>query len=76
MKLAAAQALANTVSHNELRWDYIIPKALDFHVPPKVAAAVAKAAMDSGVARIQIDPEIIEKRTLDFLYEGRSHLME
>jgi malate dehydrogenase (oxaloacetate-decarboxylating) len=76
MKLAAAQALANTVSHNELRWDYIIPKALDFHVPPKVAAAVAKAAMGSGVARIQIDPEIIEKRTLDFLYEGRSHLME
>jgi malate dehydrogenase (oxaloacetate-decarboxylating) len=76
MKLAAAQALANTVSHNELRWDYIIPKALDFHVPPKVAAAVAKAAMESGVARIQIDPEIIEKRTLDFLYEGRSHLME
>jgi malate dehydrogenase (oxaloacetate-decarboxylating) len=39
-------------------------------VPPAVAAAVAKAAMDSGVARIQIDPAEVAQRTRRFIYEG------
>ena len=52
MKMAAARALAGLISDEELSADYIIPKAFDKRVGPAVAAAVAKAARDSGVARI------------------------
>lgn len=52
MKLAAAYALAGLVSDEELNADYIIPNAFDKRVAPAVAAAVAKAARDTGVARI------------------------
>lgn len=52
MKLAAAQALAELISDDELNEEYIIPKAFDPRVGKAVAAAVAKAARDSGVARI------------------------
>ena len=50
MKLAAAEALANRISDDELCADYIIPKAFDPRVKDAVAAAVAKAARESGVA--------------------------
>ncbi|MCQ4637854.1 NAD-dependent malic enzyme [Anaerovorax odorimutans] len=49
MKMAAARALANLIPEDELSPDYIIPKAFDPRVGPAVAAAVAKAARDSGV---------------------------
>ena len=52
MKVAAAKALAALVPEDELNEDYIIPAALDPRVAPAVAAAVAKAARDSGVARL------------------------
>ena len=52
MKMAASRALAGLISDEELSADYIIPKAFDKRVGPAVAAAVAKAARDSGVARI------------------------
>ncbi len=52
MKIAAAKAIASLVSDEELAPDYIIPKAFDKRVGPTVAAAVAQAARDSGVARI------------------------
>ena len=52
MKIAAAHALANLIADDELSADYIIPKAFDPQVGPTVAAAVAQAARDSGVARI------------------------
>ncbi len=51
MKLAAAQALADLISEEELDEDYIIPKAFDPRVGPAVAAAVKKAAVTSGAAR-------------------------
>ena len=51
MKLAAAEALANLVSDEELNEEYILPKAFDPRVGETVAKAVAKAARDSGVAR-------------------------
>lgn len=51
MKLAAARALAALVSDSELSAEYILPGALDKRVAPAVAAAVAKAAVESGVAR-------------------------
>ena len=52
MKLAASHALAGLVTAEELNKDYILPKAFDKRVGPTVAAAVAQAARDSGVARL------------------------
>ena len=52
MKMAAAKALADLVSDDELSADYIIPAAFDKRVGPAVAKAVAEAAKASGVARI------------------------
>jgi malate dehydrogenase (oxaloacetate-decarboxylating) len=52
MKLAAARALAGLVSDSELGPNYIIPAAYDSRVCAAVAEAVAKAAVESGVARI------------------------
>ncbi|MBQ9272324.1 MAG: NAD-dependent malic enzyme [Mogibacterium sp.] len=52
MKIAAAKALAGVISDEELNADYIIPKAFDPRVRDAVAAAVAQAARDTGVARI------------------------
>ncbi len=52
MKMAAAKALADLISPEELSPDYIIPKAFDPRVGKAVAAAVAEAARKSGVARI------------------------
>ena len=52
MKVAAAEALANLISDDELNADYIIPAAFDERVGPAVAAAVAEAARRTGVARI------------------------
>ena len=52
MKLAAAEAIASLVSDEELNADYILPLAFDPRVKETVAAAVYKAAHDSGVARV------------------------
>ena len=52
MKMAAAQALADLVSDEELNEDNIMPKAFDPRVGPAVARAVAEAARATGVARI------------------------
>ena len=52
MKVAAAHALADLISEEELSADYIIPAAFDPRVKDAVAEAVKKAARDSGVARI------------------------
>ena len=52
MKMAAAEALANLISEDELSEDYIIPAAFDPRVGKAVAEAVAEAARKSGVARI------------------------
>ena len=52
MKMAAAEALANLISDEELSPDYIIPLAFDERVGPAVAKAVADAARRTGAARI------------------------
>lgn len=51
MKMAAANAIANLVSDDELSAEYIIPKAFDPRVGKAVAKAVSEAAVRSGVAR-------------------------
>jgi malate dehydrogenase (oxaloacetate-decarboxylating) len=52
MKMAAAQALAELVSDEELSENNIMPQAFDPRVGPAVAKAVAEAARKTGVARI------------------------
>ena len=52
MKLAAAYAIAGLVSDEKLCPEYILPEAFDERVGAAVAAAVAKEAKDSGIARI------------------------
>ncbi len=52
MKMAAAMALANLISEDELNEDYIIPAAFDPRVGSAVAKAVSEAAKATGVARV------------------------
>ncbi|GAA0456260.1 NAD(P)-dependent malic enzyme [Alkalibacillus silvisoli] len=63
MKVAAAEAIASLVTDQELSPDYVIPEPFDSRVAPFVAGAVAKAAMESGVARINVDPEDVIRHT-------------
>lgn len=71
MKMAAVRAIASLITETELRSNYVIPGPFDPRVAPAVAKEVAKAAMETNVARIQVDPEqIAEKtRTLSKLHE-------
>lgn len=52
MKIAAAEAIASIIKDDELNEEYIIPDAFDKRVAEYVSKAVAKAARDTGVARI------------------------
>ncbi|MCT4564351.1 MAG: NAD-dependent malic enzyme [Maledivibacter sp.] len=51
MKIAAAHAVANTISEDELDVDNILPKAFDMRIAENVAEAVKKAAIETGIAR-------------------------
>ena len=57
MKLAAAHALAELVSDEELNPDYVVVNVFDKRVSHAVAKASAKAAIESGVARVKELPE-------------------
>jgi malate dehydrogenase (oxaloacetate-decarboxylating) len=51
MKLAAAEAIASVIGEGELHADYVIPSVFNRRVTDAVAAAVAEAAVETGVAR-------------------------
>jgi malate dehydrogenase (oxaloacetate-decarboxylating) len=55
MKLAAAHAIAGCIAHRELSPEYIVPSVFNREVAQRVAAAVAEAAIKTGVARTRID---------------------
>jgi malate dehydrogenase (oxaloacetate-decarboxylating) len=57
MKLAAARAIAATVAEDELAADYVVPSVFNRSVAPAVAAAVARAAACTGVARRATSPQ-------------------
>lgn len=63
MKVAAAKAIAGLISESELSPEYVIPDPFDKRVAPAVARAVAKAAIDSGVARAEVDPDEVYRKT-------------
>lgn len=68
MKIAAAYAIAGTISDDELTEDYVVPKSFDLRIAPRVAAAVAKAAIDTGVARAKgVTPEWVANHTKELL---------
>ncbi len=69
MKVAAAYAIANLIDDKDLREDYVVADAFDKRVAPAVAAAVAKAAIETGVARKIMDPEDVRKHTEELLAE-------
>lgn len=70
MKIAAAYAIADMVPDAKLSTEYLIPDSLDLRVSPRVAAAVARTAQETGLAREFIDPDEIEARCRDLVYEG------
>jgi len=57
MKLAAADALASIVEPENLSVENLLPKAFDKRIGPKVAAAVAEAAVKTGIARLNLTYE-------------------
>ena len=68
MKIAAADAIASLISESELNETNIIASPLDPRVAPTVAAAVAKAALDTGVARRKdLTPEDVANHTRELL---------
>jgi len=71
MKLAAVEAIANLIEEHELHEDYVIPAPFDPRVAPEVAAAVAKAAMETGVARMKVNPDEIRERTKQLAVIGK-----
>lgn len=64
MKKAVVEAIVHLIDENELHPDYCIPGPFDKRVAPSVAKNVAKAAMESGVARIKIDTQEIFDKTM------------
>ncbi|MBA4537111.1 NAD-dependent malic enzyme [Bacillus aquiflavi] len=72
MKIAAVEAIASLISDDELNADYVIPAPFDPRVAPEVAASVAKAAMETGVARLKIDPKEIKEKTRKLAIIGKS----
>ncbi len=72
MKRAAVEAIAGLISENELNADYVIPGPFDPRVAPAVAAAVAKTAMETGVARQKVDADEVRERTVQLARIGKS----
>src|SRR6266567_4527661 len=70
MKIAAAERLAALVSDRVLQEGQIIPSAMNYEVAPALAAAVAQAAMNTGVARLHVDAQLVARSCSDFIYEG------
>ncbi|MCB8945719.1 MAG: NADP-dependent malic enzyme [Ardenticatenaceae bacterium] len=69
MKIAAAQAIAGLVDDRSLKPDWIIPKGTDFSVAPAVAEAVARTAIETGEARVQVEPTAVAEKVRQFVYE-------
>lgn len=71
MKQAAVEAIASLVDEGDLHTDYVIPGPFDPRVAPAVAAAVAKAGMETGVARLKVNPEDVRQKTIQLSLIGK-----
>ena len=63
MKVAAVYAIADLIDEKDLREDYVVSDTFDPRVAPAVAAAVAKVAIEKGLARKIVDPEVVRANT-------------
>ena len=75
MKLAAVHAIAGLIAEEDLHTHYVIPDPFDRRVAAHVAAAVANAAMKTGVARKLVNPENIKERLLALVEEKQPVLV-
>lgn len=57
MKIAAAEAIAGLIQPEELTEEYVIPNPFDQRVVGAVASAVARAAIETGVARHAVNSQ-------------------
>ncbi len=64
MKVAAVWAIVDLIDEKDLREDFVVPDAFDPRVAPAVAAAVAKVAIEKGLARKIVDPEVVKENTM------------
>jgi malate dehydrogenase (oxaloacetate-decarboxylating) len=69
MKLAAVYAIAGLIAEEDLHTDYVIPDPFDRRVAAYVAAAVADAAIESGVSQKHVNVEDIKKCLLELAEE-------
>ena len=58
MEVAAGHAIAAAIPDDELAPDYIVPSVFNRDIVPAVAAAVAQAAEEDGVARRSRDADV------------------
>ncbi|WP_342048198.1 NAD(P)-dependent malic enzyme [Bacillus sp. OTU530] len=75
MKLAAVYAIAELIADEDLHTDYVIPDPFDRRVAAHVAAAVANAAMKTGVSQKYVDVEEIKNRLLALVEEKQPVLV-
>ena len=73
MKMAAANALAGIITDSELDENHILPGPLDRRVVPRVAAAVAKAAVLTGAAMVSPLPEEVARHAEKMIEHSRRH---
>ncbi len=71
MEIAAAHAIAGAVPPEALSAGRIIPDAMDFTIPPRVAEAVAAAAIESKIARLEVPPAEVGRRLTEYIYEAQ-----
>ncbi len=75
MKLAAVHAIAGLIAEEDLHAEYVIPDPFDRRVAAHVAAAVATAAMESGVGQKLMNSEKIKESLLALVEEKRPTLV-
>lgn len=71
MKLAASHAISSLMESYEFSPEKIIPDSLDSRVPIAVATAVAREAVKSGVARLNIDEKYVQENMKGWILEGK-----
>jgi malate dehydrogenase (oxaloacetate-decarboxylating) len=74
MLIEAANALAGLVPEGERRPDRIVPEVLDLRVAPAMASAVARAAIQDGVAQRERNAGELAELTRRLIYEGEASL--
>jgi malate dehydrogenase (oxaloacetate-decarboxylating) len=65
MMIEAATEVAKFAEEKGISEDYIVPRMTEFEMYPREAAAIARAAIRTGAARVKVDPKKIQEDTLN-----------